>query len=151
MSHSGRESTLLEVADEIYRAYFALQDIESRQSFCGGRTGRFVMLTIYSAGSMSVPDLAYRRALSRQRMQQVVDLLMEEGFLERQANPRHKTSSLMALTRTGRRKAKPLVRQEKQFFKDRIPWVGQRKIQTCREVLQELRLELEKERLRNQP
>ena len=141
-----REVELLEISDEIYRSYFAFKDIEERQPFPGGRTGRFALFAIYSEGELTVPDLAYRKAVSRQRMQQVVDLLMQEGLLEKKDNPRHRKSVLFQLSPSGRRLAGRLLNQEKRFFRTKIPWVGQRKIAICLEVIRELRMELEKDR-----
>ena len=49
----------------------------------------------------SVPQLAAERPVSRQYMQQVVDVLVETGRLEARTNPRHRRSSLYALTPKG--------------------------------------------------
>lgn len=141
-----REMELLEISDEIYRSYFAFKDIEEKQPFPGGRTGRFTLFAIFSEGPLTVPDLAYRKAVSRQRMQQVVDLLIEQGMLLKESNPRHQKSNLINLTVSGRRSAESLLRQERRFFRDRIPWVSMRKISTCLEVIRELRRDLEKDR-----
>jgi DNA-binding MarR family transcriptional regulator len=53
-------------------------------------------------GPATVPGIARARGVSRQHIQQKVDALRERGFVERQENPAHKRSSMIALTDKGR-------------------------------------------------
>ena len=46
--------------------------------------------------------MARARGVSRQHIQQQVDALLERGLVERQDNPAHKRSSMLALTDKGR-------------------------------------------------
>ncbi len=50
---------------------------------------------------LTVPQVARRIGVSRQSVQRVVDDLLAEGLLETVANPDHKTSPLLALTKSG--------------------------------------------------
>ena len=61
---------------------------------------RGVLVSLDKAAK-SVPKLAAERPVSRQYMQQVVDALVETGRLESRPNPRHRRSSLYALTAAG--------------------------------------------------
>ena len=53
-------------------------------------------------GTATVPEMARARGVSRQHVQQQVDALLERGLLERQDNPAHRRSSIIALTDKGR-------------------------------------------------
>jgi DNA-binding MarR family transcriptional regulator len=63
---------------------------------------RGVLELILLGGAATVPDMARARGVSRQHIQQQVDALLERGWLERQDNPAHKRSSMIALTDKGR-------------------------------------------------
>ena len=63
---------------------------------------RGVLELILLGGAATVPDMARVRGVSRQHIQQQVDALLERGLLERQDNPAHKRSSIIALTDKGR-------------------------------------------------
>lgn len=141
---NGRELMIL--ADEIYRTYHALQQWEDPRQSPGGRTGRAVLLSLSTDGNQTVPELARRRALSRQRMQQVVDSLIEQGLVETRPNPGHRKSYLLCLAAAGEKRAKALIREERKFFNHRLAWLSQRKISHCQEVLRELREDLERRR-----
>jgi DNA-binding MarR family transcriptional regulator len=63
---------------------------------------RGVLELILLGGPATVPDMARTRGVSRQHIQQQVDALLERDLLERQDNPAHKRSSIIALTDKGR-------------------------------------------------
>jgi DNA-binding MarR family transcriptional regulator len=63
---------------------------------------RGVLEVVLLDGAATVPDMARARGVSRQHIQQQVDALLERGLLERQDNPAHKRSSMIALTDKGR-------------------------------------------------
>lgn len=63
---------------------------------------RAVLEFLYPDGALSVPEIASRHQVSRQHVQVTVNTLLEDGFLETRANPRHKRSPLIMLTYIGR-------------------------------------------------
>jgi DNA-binding MarR family transcriptional regulator len=63
---------------------------------------RGVLELILLDGPATVPAVARARGVSRQHIQQQVDVLLERGLVERQHNPAHKRSSMIALTDKGR-------------------------------------------------
>ena len=63
---------------------------------------RAVLALLLREGSMSVPDVARARLVSRQNIQQQVDALLDRKLVRREPNPAHKRSSLVALTDAGR-------------------------------------------------
>jgi len=52
-------------------------------------------------GPRTVPQLALARSVTRQHTQEVVDRLRADGFVELVANPAHKRSRLVRITRRG--------------------------------------------------
>lgn len=63
---------------------------------------RAVLEFLFPEEALSVPEIAGRYQVSRQHVQVTVNALLEDGFLEARANPRHKRSPLIALTYVGR-------------------------------------------------
>jgi DNA-binding MarR family transcriptional regulator len=63
---------------------------------------RRVVELVLLGGPATVADMARALGVSRQHIQQQVDALLELDFLERQDNPAHKRSSMIALTDKGR-------------------------------------------------
>ena len=63
---------------------------------------RGVLEVLWLNGPATVPMVARERGVSRQHVQQQVDALLERGLVERQDNPAHKRSSMIALTDKGR-------------------------------------------------
>jgi DNA-binding MarR family transcriptional regulator len=65
-------------------------------------TTRGVLELLLRSGSMTVPDMARARGVSRQHVQQQVDALLEGDLVERTANPAHRRSPMIALSDRGR-------------------------------------------------
>jgi len=63
---------------------------------------RGVLEVLLLDGPATVPAMGRTRSASRQHIQQQVDVLLSRGFVERQVNPAHKRSSMVALTDKGR-------------------------------------------------
>ncbi|RED52522.1 MarR family winged helix-turn-helix transcriptional regulator [Aestuariispira insulae] len=60
-----------------------------------------LMRTIQIEGPQTVPQLAKRRPVARQRMQKIADDLVAQGLAQFINNPRHKRSQLLDLTAKG--------------------------------------------------
>lgn len=142
---SNRDRALLELADEIYRCYFLMKEQEDSLNYNGGSTARATMLLLLQ-GPASVPDLARNRTLSRQRMQQVVDTLYENGWLLKLPNPRHRRSPLIGLTSSGKKEGRRLLREERKFFQNRLPWISPKRLGAAVNVVREFREDLEQKR-----
>lgn len=54
-----------------------------------------------TAQPMTVSEIAHRMGQTRQSVQRISDLLVTEGILDYQNNPRHKTAKLLVLTAKG--------------------------------------------------
>ena len=64
---------------------------------------RWQVLSVLSEGDWTVSRAARRLGITRQSVQRVVDLLLEEGLLAAEPNPDHARSPLIRLTPTGRK------------------------------------------------
>jgi DNA-binding MarR family transcriptional regulator len=63
---------------------------------------RGVLTDIAQHGPQTVPQMARRRPVTRQHIQTIVNQLLDLGYVAMRANPAHKRSKLVELTRTGR-------------------------------------------------
>ncbi|MGB5812983.1 MAG: MarR family winged helix-turn-helix transcriptional regulator [Polyangiales bacterium] len=66
------------------------------------RSVRALLDLIQAEGPSTVPSLARARLVSRQHVQQQVDVLLAEKLVRRVPNPAHRRSSLIATTDRGR-------------------------------------------------
>ena len=78
---------------------------------------RSLLLTLDREGPQTVPDLARERLVSRQVVQTQVNDLLEEGLVESQPNPRHRRSTLLALTSKGDRLIQKMLAKESELVK----------------------------------
>jgi DNA-binding MarR family transcriptional regulator len=79
---------------------------------------RSLLLSLHREGPCTVPDLARERLVSRQIIQTQINLLLEEGLVTPRANPRHKRSKQMALTRKGRDLVEKMLARESALLED---------------------------------
>ncbi len=73
---------------------------------------RALLELLLREGARSVPDAARARSVSRQLVQQQVDVLLERKLVQREPNPAHKRSPLIALTDRGRAVIQDMRAQE---------------------------------------
>jgi len=79
---------------------------------------RSVLDELGRQGKQTVPDLAFPRAISRQAMQKTIDRLIARRLVKVQANPRHRRSSLLALTPAGQRLLAEIHRRERRLVSE---------------------------------
>src|SRR5204863_1069950 len=90
---------MLEVAQCFFRIRAVGQKTGFLTSWGGGAFG--FMRSLALLGPLTVPQIAQMRPTSRQRMQRLADELAAEGLVEFIANPKHRRSKLVRLTRKG--------------------------------------------------
>jgi DNA-binding MarR family transcriptional regulator len=90
---------MLEVAQCFFRIRALGQKTGLITSWGGGAFG--FMRSLAMLGPLTVPQIAYMRPTSRQRMQRLADELAAEGLVEFIDNPKHRRSKLVRLTRKG--------------------------------------------------
>jgi DNA-binding MarR family transcriptional regulator len=69
----------------------------------GQTQARWQVMSVVSDGEWTAPDIARRLGVTRQAIQRVVDDLADDGQVQLIANPAHRRSSLVTLTKVGRR------------------------------------------------
>ena len=74
---------------------------------------RAVLEILYTDGDMTVPDIAQKLEIKRQYVQLMVNEAFADGLTSKSDNPRHKRSTLVALTDNGRRLIEEVVQREK--------------------------------------
>ncbi|MBC2601525.1 MarR family winged helix-turn-helix transcriptional regulator [Puniceicoccus vermicola] len=104
---------------------------------------RSLLLTLDREGPQTVPDLARERLVSRQVVQTQVNDLLEEGLVESQPNPRHRRSTLLALTSKGDRLIQKMLAKESELVKTSTYSPSTKELTVLREQLQKLRAGLE--------
>lgn len=78
---------------------------------------RAVLEMLYRHGDLTVPDLALKLDINRQYVQLMVNETLAEDLAVRKINPRHKRSTLLALTDKGRGLIEGVIEQEKMLVK----------------------------------
>ena len=96
-----------------------LQQADDRLHQDAGVTAamRQVMEFLRSEGPSTVPDIARARGVSRQNIQVLVDALVVRDMVATRANPAHRRSSLVVLTRSGAQTYRAMRRREQRFLK----------------------------------
>jgi DNA-binding MarR family transcriptional regulator len=79
-------------------ADYADRELEDRGVSAADRA---VMEFLYPDEQLTVPDIASRYRVSRQHVQVTANRLRDNGYIEPVANPRHKRSPLLRLTKPG--------------------------------------------------
>ncbi len=75
---------------------------------------RAVVEILHAAGPSTVPQIGQELSLARQNVQRVVDTLIDAGDAQAVANPAHRRSMLIRLTRRGTASYETLHRREVQ-------------------------------------
>lgn len=99
----GRNRDVLSLINEIPRAFFRLAAI-AEELFADmglGPPERGTLRDLFVEGESAAPDLARRKAVSRQAVQAVLDGLVAKGLVRTEINPRHKRSKHYVLTQAG--------------------------------------------------
>lgn len=73
---------------------------------------RAVLEILHRHGAQTVPDIACKLEIQRQYVQVMCNEVLAAGFVEQRENPRHKRSTLLALTDTGRDLIKEIISGE---------------------------------------
>ncbi|MEM1130412.1 MAG: MarR family winged helix-turn-helix transcriptional regulator [Pseudomonadota bacterium] len=79
---------------------------------------RAVLEVLHAQGDATVPDIAHRLDIKRQYVQLMVNETLADGLTVRRANPRHKTSTLIALTDQGRALIDGVIARERALVAD---------------------------------
>ncbi len=91
------------IVDEAVALSWRVRYVADQIHLEGGRseTARGVLRGLVRYGARTVPQLAFARSVTRQHTQEVVDGLIADGLVEKQPNPTHQRSHLIAPTTRG--------------------------------------------------
>src|SRR5258707_7693404 len=99
----GNGEAIAELMLEVAQFFFRIRAVGQKTGLITGwGAGAFgFMRSLALLGPLTVPHIAQMRPTSRQRMQRLADELAAEGLVEFIANPKHRRSQLVQLTRKG--------------------------------------------------
>lgn len=92
----------------------------------------------YSPMPLPVAHIARNMGITRQAVQRVVDLLLEQGFVALQPNPHHQRAKLVVLTRTGRAALNAAEAAAAPLDQRMLDRIGARRVATALAVLVEM-------------
>ena len=103
---------------------------------------RAVMEFLYPDSKLSVPEIAERYHVSRQHVQVTVNGLLQAGILAARVNPRHKRSSLIALTSKGKGMFRGIKARDKKVVKKLFSKISEKDKDVTQKTLAALLAEL---------
>jgi DNA-binding MarR family transcriptional regulator len=141
----GRADAVSALIDEttslFHRLKVAAEQVHQQGRVTAGRRG--ILRSLASGGPQSVPRLARARPVSRQLVQTLVNGLLAEGYVEYAANPAHRRSHLVRLTRAGRRLVAQMDRRERELMNGLRVGISQSELTSAARTLRRLRGALE--------
>ncbi len=96
---------------------------------------RAVLEILHRYGEQTVPEIAARLEIKRQYVQIMCNETLASGFVEQRVNPRHKRSSILALTDQGRSLIEEIISQEMKVMEAVGANLSSKDISTALEVV----------------
>lgn len=116
---------------------------ENLEAFGISSADRAVMEFLFPDHALSVPEIAEKYQVSRQHIQVTVNALLDKVYLQTKTNPRHKRSSLIALTTKGRQLFKAIIKKDETVVDELFSTLKKKDIQVTRDTLHTLLSELQ--------
>lgn len=104
---------------------------------------RAVMEFLYPDEKLSVPAIASKYHVSRQHVQVTANQLLDSGLIRTVANPAHKRSPLLSLSKSGRDTFAEIRRNEAALVEKMFTELHQDDIEVTRRLLQSLLVRVE--------
>ena len=145
MSQTASHEEMHAFANSLRRVYNRLRHTTDQIHADAGISApkRTLLMDLRRYGPQTVPDLAAARFISRQIIQTQVNELSQTGLMEARANPAHKRSKLIALTRKGERLVESMIQNESEYM-DRLGWLpASDELEVCVAVLDTINERLE--------
>src|SRR3984885_6664928 len=102
-TETGTQTPVPSIVAAIYELAGRLRDHGEAIARTVGQTqARWQVLSAASGRAHTVPQIARVLGVTRQNVQRIADLLVDEGAAEYRANPDHRASPHLILTRNGR-------------------------------------------------
>lgn len=99
---------------------------------------RAVLEVLREQGALPVPEIARQLEIQRQYVQVMVNETLAEGLTEQRPNPRHKRSSLLALTDKGQALIDAAVARERELLEAIGDGFEEQEIATALDVVRRL-------------
>jgi DNA-binding MarR family transcriptional regulator len=131
--------------DETVKLYLRLTSLAATMYRRGELSGprRTLLMALVRSGPQTVAHLARERAQSRQRLQPLVNALIDEGLLATQPNPVHKQSPIVVPTARGQKLAQEMAAHEGRLRENLRLASSRRRVTDAAEVLRDVRHALE--------
>jgi len=101
----------------------------------GQTTARWRVLAAIEEAPLTVPQVARAWWLSRQSVQRVADLLVDEGFAEYEENPGHRRSKLLRITQPGRSALRTIRNAQREWADALGEEIGETDLRSANEIL----------------
>jgi DNA-binding MarR family transcriptional regulator len=131
------EDLLNEVRLLYHRIVQVGEEIHAAESATLGM--RAVLEFLLKNGPTTVPDIARSRSVTRQHIQILVNALLEHDLVELEDNPLHKRSSLVALTKQGKRIIERMRKREAQLYETTDFGAKRSELKTAARTLEQVR------------
>lgn len=118
-----KATDLYDFFDEIRTCFHTMTELSERILFDHNMTPpqRNVLLELLKVDSKTVSKMAKERPVSRQRMQVIVNGLLEKGYVSSIDNPNHAKSNLIKITEKGEKIINEIIQREANVVKS-IDW-----------------------------
>lgn len=132
------------VVDEIFRCNGALlSEGEELTARAGLTAARWQILGYLADGPATVADLARRRGLRRQSVQETANRLHADGLVAKEPNPADRRSPVLHITGEGRARLDALEPRRAAWSEHHAAVVGPEQLRTTLETLRRLRASVE--------
>ncbi len=129
--------------DEVNRLFYRMQSVEeSVQKYENLDSGERSTIFLLATSEASIPELAFMRNVTRQRMHQIVKKLQKKKIVETSKNIRHLHSHKIKLSLHGKKIFLRMMHREKKIYKN-ILQLSEGKYHSAAKTLKDIRVEFE--------
>lgn len=137
------DALTFEMALVVFRLTDVARELLGQGKHSSGR--RSVLKSLGKEGPQTVPHMARLRSVSRQHVQKLVNGLLDDGLVQMQANPGHKRSNHIALSKKGERFLEEMTRRERDYLKFLARGITHDDLENSLRVVRTLREKLDSE------
>ena len=130
---------LSELVAHVFRLNGLLTSAGDAMAAPAGQTGaRWRVLAAIDRAPLTVPQIARAWWLSRQSVQRIADVLVEEGFAVYEENPGHRRSKLLRITSEGSSALRDIRRAQRRWADDVGGEIGESDLRTANAILAQM-------------
>jgi len=130
---------LSELVAQVFRLNGLLTSAGDAMAAHAGQTGaRWRVLAAIDRVPLTVPQIARAWWLSRQSVQRVADMLVDEGFAVYEQNPGHRRSKLLRITPKGSSALRSIRRAQRRWAQQLGGEIGESDLRTANATLARL-------------